>query len=151
MVYSLLLLTHVIGLVLFAGTTVILFIMASAFWKSVGGDLERAKYVHGLSNKLGRLVGIGALLLIISGVSMVASTKGVVAQAMWFKVKFALVILAIINGVVFGRIVTNKLTRALERNESKPVISLRPQHQLFYSLQIIIITAIVSLGVMKAF
>lgn len=149
--YSLLVLAHVIGLVLFAGPTIVAFFMSGAFWKSVGSDLQRAKLIHGLSSKFGRLTGIGILLLIVSGVGIVASTHGVVAEALWFKVKITLVILAIVNGAVFGGMLIKKLNKLLDQDEVSSILMLRTRFQVFYSVQLLLLAGIISLGVLKAF
>lgn len=151
MAYSLLVLAHVIGLVLFAGPTIVAFFMSAAFWKSVAIDLPKAKLIHGLSSKFGRLTGIGILLLIFSGVAIVASTHGVIAHALWFRVKITFVVLAILNGAVFGGMLIRKLNKLLDQNETGAILMLRPRFQLFYSVQLLLLIGIISLGVLKAF
>ena len=58
---------------------------------------------------------IGILLLILSGVSMMALTNGVFGEQIWFRIKFGLVLLIITHGIVMGRRQMTNLKKFLAR------------------------------------
>ena len=111
--YQIALITHIIGLTTLAGVTLVDFVVAKQFWKQHAMDKTRAMAIHEATSKFPLLFGIGMLLLILSGVTMMGITRGVFGEQIWFRIKFGLIILIIINGVVVGRRQGSKLKRLL--------------------------------------
>ena len=151
-IFSLLLLAHIIGIILFAGSTVIDWLVSKSFWKAMDNDPANARVVHGVASRFRVLTGLGMALIILSGFGMMIATKGVLGQATWFRIKFALAIAAILNGVIFGRMLGNNLNKLLAVS-GQPVQStflvLKSRYSLFYTIQLMLIVAIISLGVLK--
>jgi len=151
-IFSILLLAHIIGIILFAGTTLIDWLVSKSFWSAIDKDPANARVVHGVALRFQVLMGLGMAIIILSGIGMMVATKGVLGQATWFKIKFALAIAAILNGVLFGKGLGRKLNKLLDAG-SQPVqsalLSLRSRYSLFYTTQLILIAAIISLGVLK--
>jgi hypothetical protein len=71
------------------------------------------------------LLGLGIILLIVSGVSMMAITHGVFGEQIWFRIKFGLVIIIIINGLAIGRRQQIKLRKLLDEKTSGNLIEAR--------------------------
>lgn len=65
-------------------------------------------------SKLPRVAGLGLLVLIISGVTMVAASRGIYGQQLWFKIKMMVVLLIIATSIF--------MTRGLERRLHKLVL-----------------------------
>lgn len=111
--YQIALVTHIIGLTLMAGTTVVDFIMVKQFWKHYAHDSSKAITIHEAGSKFPALFGVGIILLILSGITMMGVTRGVFGEQIWFRIKFGLVILIIINGLALGRRLGSKLKKLL--------------------------------------
>lgn len=94
---------HLTGLILMAGTTIIDYSTFKTFWKLVDGGQEISVGLLEATSKFSRLAGIGAALLILTGVGMMALTHGVFGEQVWFRVKFTLVVILILNGLIAGR------------------------------------------------
>jgi len=86
---------HLTGLVLMAGTIVVDSMIYRAFWQQYNTDRDRSINLLAVSGKFGRVTGIGAALIVLTGVGMMAVTHGVFGEQLWFRVKFGLVILLI--------------------------------------------------------
>ena len=94
---------HLIALILMAGTTLIDFVTVRGFWKLFATLHEKALGLLEATASYSRLIGIGAAALIITGFAMMVVTHGVFGEQLWFRIKFALVILLVANGVFIGR------------------------------------------------
>lgn len=101
--YHIALVMHIIGLAMMAGTTLADYVITKQFWKQYATDKSKGIAINQAMSKFVLLFGIGILLLIISGISMMAITRGAFGEQLWFRIKFALVIIVILNGVVVGR------------------------------------------------
>jgi hypothetical protein len=148
----LLLSLHVTGLCLMAGTSAADMVTFRAFRRRLErGDPTSSVLLEHL-DKLGVLLGIGAALLVLSGVGMMALTHGIFMHAGWFKVKLVLVALLILNGFGFGGRQTARIRKlvvpggtgiplddALRESVSKV--------RLFYGAQLTIFLLIIGLSV----
>jgi len=93
---------HLTALVLMAGTTLVDYLAYSSLWKSFEKE-DRPIALLSMMAKLPRVAGIGAALLILTGIGMMALTHGVFGEQLWFRIKFGLVILVILNSLLVGR------------------------------------------------
>ena len=96
------LMLHLMALSVFTGTTLVDYLAHLSLCRSFGQN-ENTKPLLNLMAKLPRIGGIGAAILILSGFSMMALTHGVFGEQLWFKIKFGLVILIILNSTVIIR------------------------------------------------
>jgi len=94
---------HLTGLVLMAGTIVVDSMIYRAFWQQYSADRDRSVNLLAVSGKFGRVTGIGAALIILTGIGMMALTDGVFGEQLWFRVKFGLVILLIVINLLARR------------------------------------------------
>jgi len=101
--YHTALVIHITGLTMMAGTTLADYIMTKQFWKQFAIDKQQALAINNATSKLMLLFGIGTILLILSGISMMALTNGAWGEQLWFRIKFGMVIIIIINGIAVGR------------------------------------------------
>src|SRR5882724_2295383 len=124
-IYHLSLVAHITGLTLMAGTTVVQFIIFQKFRKLVAADHSKGIIVLESISRLPMLLGLGIILLIISGVSMMAITHGAFGEQIWFRIKFGLVIIIIINGLAIGRRQGIKLRKLLDEKVSGNLIEAR--------------------------
>jgi type IV secretory pathway TrbD component len=111
--YHIALVTHITGLTIMAGSTLVDSILSRQFWKQYINDKMRAIAINEAVAKYQMLFGIGMILLIISGIVMMALTNGVFGEQTWFRIKFGLILLVIINGLAVGRRQGVKLRKLL--------------------------------------
>ncbi len=150
-IYHLALVTHIIGLTLMAGATVTAYIAFKQFWKAYALDNLGAVTIQQAISKFSKLFSIGILLLILSGITMMGITNGVFGEQLWFRIKFALVILVIINGLIMGMRQGVKLRKFLasHTNDSVQAQRLKRNLNVFHISQMALFFIIYILSVFK--
>jgi uncharacterized membrane protein SirB2 len=147
--YLLLLLTfHLTGLVIMAGTTIVDYVVFRAFLKLPDG----LRQVALVTAKFSRLIGIGAALLILTGFGMMFLTHGAFGEQVWFRIKFALVLILIANALIVGRRQGSKFRGLMADYSSaqRPnFLALAKTLNRFYLAQLTIFSVIVFLSVFK--
>ncbi len=94
---------HLLGLIMIAGSTLINFLNYKQFWKQYAIDREKGIIIMQIISRLTVLTAIGGVVLILSGIGMMAATRGVFDQFTWFKIKMVILLLLILNVVLVGR------------------------------------------------
>lgn len=153
-IYHLSLVTHIIGLTLMAGTTVADSILFKQFWKQLFSDRAKGLAVQTAMARLPAMFGIGILLLILSGVGMMAITNGVFGEQVWFRIKFGFVLAIIINGLAVGRRLALKLRKILSEeqqgsNATAALLKLKANIRLFHLAQLTMFIVVFTLSVFK--
>jgi uncharacterized membrane protein len=146
------LMLHLIALILLAGTTLIDFINNRTFWKLYENQQERASTILEASAKYARLTGIGAALLIVTGICMIALNHGWPARQLWFRIKMILVLLLIVNTIFNGRrlgIQLRKITNGNSPGVAGQAAKLKDKLQTFYLIQLGIFLIIIFLSAYK--
>lgn len=149
--YPAFLVLHLTALLLFAGITLVDYLACSSFWKSFNVN-QRPEVLLNFMARLPRLAGIGAALLIVSGIGMMAITHGVYGEQLWFRIKFGLVILVILNSLMIGRRQSGKLQRILAAGAmvlTTEVSQIKKRLRLFHLLQLLFFFLIIVLSVFK--
>ncbi|WCT09837.1 hypothetical protein [Mucilaginibacter jinjuensis] len=145
------LMLHLTALVLMAGTTLVDYMAYTSLWKS----FERSERPEALLNviaKLPRITGIGAALLILSGIGVMALTHGVFGEQLWFRIKFGLVVVLILNGLLIGRRQGNKLRKLLQISGlmfTGEVSLIKSRLNTFHLLQLLLFVLIIFLSAFK--
>lgn len=152
--YNIALVAHIIGITVMAGTTFIDFMAFRQFWKIYPDDKIRSASMEAYLFKLQRFLGIGMLIILISGISMMAYLHQVWGAQLWFRVKMGILLLIIINGLVLRRRYGSKLrslmTLDLPANELKAKIpSLKRNITVTQLLQMLFFIIIYFLSVFK--
>ncbi len=152
--YHLALVTHIIGLTMMAGTTLADYVITRQFWKQYANDKLKGMAINQAMSKFQMFFGIGIILLILSGVEMMAITNGAFGEQTWFRIKFCLVILIIINGLAVGRRQGTKLRKLLSgkaavENVDAKLLKVRTHLNWFHIAQMTLFTAIFVLSVFK--
>jgi hypothetical protein len=153
-IYHLALITHLTGLILVAGTTFIDYIITRQFWKQVANSKSEASAVLNSLSKFPIVFGIGFLFLIISGVYMMYVTNGAYGEQVWFRIKFGLIILIILNGIAFGRRQGLELRKILSSEMlgggiDMELSKIRGNLNLFHLSQLMFFLCILTLSVFK--
>ena len=148
MFYKIALVMHITGIAMLAGTTFIDLILSRQVLKSTPGDISRGITINGLLHRLQRITGVGMLVIIASGVIMMAYLHHVWGKQLWFQVKMGILLLIIINGLVVRRKMGGRLDRLL--TESSPDFSvLKRNMSIMYLLQMLFFLTVFVLSVFK--
>jgi hypothetical protein len=152
--YQIALTAHIIGLTAMAGATLVDYVIVKEFWKQYAFNKPKAMAINDTRSKFSMFFGIGILLLILSGVTMMGITKGAFGAQTWFKIKFILVLLVIINGIAVGRRQGSKLTKLLSKETSDEshngdLLNVKNRINWFHLLQIGFFAIIFTLSVFK--
>lgn len=143
---------HLTGFLLFAGTTIVDFVAYKQFWKQYWQDKSKAITILQVTAKFPVLMGVGVLLLILSGVGMMVMTNGIFGEQLWFRIKFGLVIILILNGILVGRREGIALKGILEKCEtgfSENTKRKKRNLNLFYPIQLTLFFIVLLLSVFK--
>src|SRR5579859_3205702 len=108
---------HITGFTIMAGIILADFVINRRLNRFLLTDKPRAVSVMESVAGFPRLIGIGAALLIVTGIAMVIVFKGAVAQMLWFKVKMVVVLLILLNGGIVLRRNSNRLRSLLQTND----------------------------------
>lgn len=153
MILNSLLTVHVTGLVLMAGTTVVDYSAFKTFWKLVDGGEGHSPGLLRATAAFSRLGGIGAALLVVTGVGMMALTNGVFGEQLWFRIKFGLVVVLILNALLIGRRQGNRLRGAFGGDTVADAVvrttGVRVALNRFFLIQLVLFLAIISLSIFK--
>jgi hypothetical protein len=161
--YQIALITHIVGITLMAGTTLVEYLLTKHFWRLYASDRSRAITTNEVGFNFHLIVNIGIILLILSGVSMLVITQGVFAKQIWFQIKIGLIIMIATNGSVVGRRQNAKLKRLLsveklnfhqdhspgQENRNEDLMKVKNRLGLFYISQLCMFLIIFTLSVFK--
>jgi hypothetical protein len=151
-IFPTLLTLHLIAFILMAGTTFIDFVNYRTFWKLVNSQREQALGILATTTNYSRLAGIGAALLIATGMGMVAFLQGIPETQLWFRIKMIFVLLLVINSIFNGRRLDIKLRKAFKADSdvgTDQVLRLKGKLQMFYLMQLFFVLIIIFLTTHK--
>lgn len=160
--YQIALITHIVGITLMAGTTLVEYLLTRHFWKLYASDRSRAIATNEDGFNFHLIVNIGIILLILSGATMLVITQGVFAKQIWFQIKIGLIVIIAINGSAFGRKQDAKLKRLISKeklnfqddprgqeNRKDDLMKVKNRLDLFYISQLIMFLTVFTLSVFK--
>lgn len=116
--YNIALVTHVIGITIMAGATFVDYITFRALGNAFRANETKALVLGAYLHKLQRFMGIGLLIILISGVAMMAKLHEVWDAQLWFRIKMGVLLLIIINGLGLRRRIGAQLNKLLVRDLS---------------------------------
>src|ERR1044072_8249945 len=143
---------HIIGLIILAGTTFINYVVFKSFWKVYHQEKERSTSLFQLLSKFPKLIAIGGALIIATGIGMMAFTHGVFGEQLWFRIKFGLIIILIVNGLLVGRrqgLSLQKIMDNRSRDLAPDISRIKVHIKRFHLIQLAIFFTIILLSVFK--
>lgn len=149
---QLLLIMHLSGLTLMAGTTVAAFVTFRAFKNRFNSKIEGSSGLLKLLSNLAPIKGIGGILLILSGIGLTFITGGVFLHMLWLQLKLSLILLLPLNEILIGNKQLKKLEIAFYENnpDSSTMIKMVvPKIAIFYTVQLLLFLGIIVLAVFK--
>ena len=150
-IYHTLLLLHLVGLTLFAGTTIADFLTFRQFQKQYDADKTKSLALLSAMSSLQIAMRIGIAVIILAGIGLMAMTHGLFGEQLWFRIKFALVLLVILNSILMGNRQRIKLKKTFETNgnDTATVTGIQIKLSRFYYIQLASLFLIVLLSVFK--
>src|SRR5687767_1143877 len=149
---QLLLIMHLSGMTLMAGTTVAAFVTFRAFINRFNIKSESSSGLLKLLSNLAPIKGIGGILLILSGIGLMFITGSVFLHMLWLQLKLTLILLLPLNEILIGNKQLKKLKTAyVEKNpDSSTVIKMTvPKMAIFYTIQLLLFLGIIVVAVLK--
>ncbi|HEY9261970.1 hypothetical protein [Chitinophaga sp.] len=139
---------HLIGFLLFAGSTIADFIGIRQFWKQYALDASKAPAVLQAMSFFPVVTRVGIGVIILSGIGIMFMTNGVFGEQLWFRIKFGLVLLVIANALLVGLRQQKKIKLALTSDTAIPE-NVKASLNRFYLTQVAFIFIIILLSVFK--
>jgi Predicted membrane protein (DUF2214) len=147
---QLLLVLHITGFTMMAGTIVADFTINRRLNRYLITDKGKALHILDGTAGLLALVGIGAILLIATGIGLVAIFRETVTSMLWFRIKMVLVVIVVVNGVALAKPTSMKLRNVLVENSGAgPIEALKNRLRNVYVLQMLLFLIIFVLSVFK--
>ncbi|HTI94012.1 MAG TPA: hypothetical protein VL727_25635 [Puia sp.] len=143
---------HITGFTMMAGTILADFAIGRRLDKYILSDRPKAITILETTAGLGRLIGIGAGLLILTGLGMVSIFKGGVTQMLWFKIKMVLVLLVILNGTLIlqrGSKTLRTLLLSDDPRSNDRISTLKTRLTIFHSLELLLFLIIFVLSILR--
>ena len=141
---------HIAGIVLIAGITLAGYILAAQVWRFIETGRSKSIALHSVALGMERLVAIGGMITIASGITMVIALHGVVVSQTWFRVKMVLVLIIILNAAIFAKRQNKKLQQNLTTEATVgSFTSLRKRLNTYYIIQAILLLCIFVLSVFR--
>ena len=94
---------HIIGLTMVVGATLSDYVAFKQFWKQYRQDKQKGVAVLQALSRFPRIIGIGFVIIILTGVTMMAIMHGAFGTQLWFRIKMIIVLLVIGGGLLVGR------------------------------------------------
>lgn len=153
-VYNMALVMHIVGITVMAGATLIEYVTFRQFWKIVAIDKSRGAVVWETISNYQKMMGIGMLIIILGGVGMMYYLHEAWGAQLWFRIKFGLVILVIINGLGIRRILGSRLNKLIVNMEAafqatQSTLRIRSYIQIVHLIQLLLFLAIYILSIYK--
>jgi hypothetical protein len=143
---------HIIGIIIMAGTTMIDYLTFNTFWKLADHGDARSLGLIPLMARYGAFIRIGAVALILTGITLLFLQKTDWFQHFWFKVKLGLFFLLLLNGIFIGNTQGHKFRETVSAHASDFVghtTQIRKKMNLFYPVQLTLFFLTISISMMQ--
>lgn len=141
---------HITGFTMMAGGILAYVTIYRRLGKYLLSDRSRAMNMLDGIAALPRLIGIGGLLILVTGIGMLFVFKGSIAQMLWFRIKMILVVLVILNGSLIIRRKENRLKDLLVSNGANGrILALRRQVTIYHAIELLLFLLIFILSVFQ--
>ncbi|GAB3696018.1 hypothetical protein GCM10027592_18530 [Spirosoma flavus] len=147
-----LLVLHLSGLVLMAGTTVTELVVFRSFVSLLTKQDKAALSLFSLLSGLSRILLAGGVVLLLSGIGLTILSEGVYLQQLWLQVKLGLILLLPLNGLLVGSPQMKQISNSLLSEGIGPHIAVQPgirKLTLFHRGQLVLFLTIIILAVFK--
>ena len=146
---QLLLVVHISGLVLMAGTTVTEFVVFRTFISLFKTNGKASVVLLQLMAGLGSVLIVGGVSLVLSGIGLTLITGGFYLHQLWLKLKLVLILLLPLNGMLVGSPQMKKLRTNLTDKGINMTLTIKPtvsKLNLFHTVHVMVFLAIIILS-----
>ncbi|WP_172829221.1 hypothetical protein [Mucilaginibacter mallensis] len=152
--YDAALVGHIIGITLMAGAAFIDLAAFQIFWKVFLKDPAEGVRLEKYLNKLQKFMGIGMLVILISGILMMVKMHEVWGAQLWFRIKMGVLLLIIINGLGLRRMLGSRLKRTLAAyftgvDIAEAMVKLKNRLMTVQTIQVLLFIIIYVLSIFK--
>jgi hypothetical protein len=151
--YNIALVTHVVGITLAAGATVFDFVIVSIHGQNRSKSILDIFVSETIHNKVSRLIGVGMLLIILSGIGMMAFLHGVWGQQTWFRIKMIILVIIVVNAIVVRRLLGIRFQKMLQAEDvevaSQQLLDVRRNIRIVQIVQMLLFVTIFVLSIFK--
>ena len=152
--YNAALVLHIVGITMMAGTSFIDYITFRFFYKTYATDTAKGLVLESYLYNLQRFLGIGMLLILASGITMMVKLHDVWGAQLWFRIKMGLLLLVIINGLGLRRMLGLRLRKTLSNGTAAIVMgekwnTIKRNFTMVQFIQILLFITIFILSVFK--
>jgi hypothetical protein len=143
---------HIAGFTMMAGIVVADAAISRRLNRYLLSDKPRAITLLESTAGFPRLIGLGAALLLLTGIGMVVLFKGVVAYMLWFRIKMVLVVLVALNGSLLLRRQADRLKDLLTKNtnsDNTRILALKRTMGFFLGIELLLFLTIFILSVFQ--
>jgi hypothetical protein len=151
LIYSACLVTHIIGITLMAGASFVDYATFRQIWKYWPADKTKAFTVENILYRYQTFMGIGMLLIILSGVGMMAYMHQIWGAQTWFRIKMGVLLLVIINGLAIRRRLGNAFRKQLQaqHENNAQLYAIKRNMTVVQSIQLLLFVVIFVLSAFK--
>ncbi len=149
MLYNFIFSFHIIGFILFIGTTIVDFVFFRSFWKQYSLEASGAKILLPFASRNLMFNRIGALLVIVAGIGMMTMVHGAYGAQLWMRIKIVLVVAAALNGIIIRRRQGTQLQEHLEKPNEHLLEKIKSNLNRFHIIQLTLFFGIILLSVFK--
>jgi len=142
---------HIVGITAAAGMSIIDLILYQYFWGLYPQHMQEGIAIERLAGRLQRVTAIGMMLIIISGITMMYYLHSVWGAQLWFRIKMIVLLLIIINGLSFRRILGTRIHKRINQQPDGPRAPLRSLQPGITSVQIIQLMFFIVIFVLSVF
>ncbi|CCH00278.1 hypothetical protein FAES_2269 [Fibrella aestuarina BUZ 2] len=147
-----LLVLHLSGLVIMAGTTITEWVVFRSFLGLLTKQDKAALSLFSLLSGLGRLLLVGGGILLLSGIGLTILSEGVYLQQLWLQVKLGLILLLPLNGLLVGSPQMKQIRNSLLSEGISLPVAIQPavtKLTWFHSSQLLVFFTIIILAVFR--
>lgn len=147
-----LIILHIVGIIIMAGTTLIDYLSFRTFWKLANDGDTRSLGLIPLMEKYGAFIRTGAVTLMLTGIAMLILQKADWIHHFWFKVKLGLFFLLLLNGMFVGNSQGHKFRETVTAHASDftgHTMQIRKNLNLFYTVQLTLFFLTISVSIMQ--
>jgi hypothetical protein len=149
---SIYLVLHITGFTMMVGTVFADYIISRRLNRYLITDKSRAVGVLDGAAGFPRMIGIGAALLLVTGIAMVSIFREAVTSMLWFRIKMILVVLVALNGAVIVGRGERRLKALLEAHDDRNngrILALKERLGVFHGISLFLFLVIFILSVFK--
>ena len=150
--YPSILTLHILSFAAFSGATFIDYLLFLQLWKAYPADISKAKTIWQIKSKLFPVIRFGGAVAFLAGIGLMVFMHQIYGEQMWMRIKFPLVILAIINIIVLAVRQRKIIGTDLENNilfNSSTHSKIKSNFNFFYIIELLLLFAIILLSAFR--